>query len=95
MITAPDADTVDEWWRAVSAPAKKDLGYKRLAPDFYTYSKGYPFDAAPEFTSRLIFTLLNDRDGRGQTLIPDQKRTDHRSGQRYVYPSKYTPEMWD
>ncbi|XDG10353.1 hypothetical protein ABKA04_009968 [Annulohypoxylon sp. FPYF3050] len=94
LLAAPDADTIDEWWRAVSAPSKKDLGYERLSPDFYTYVKGYPYDAAPEFTSRIVFTLLHDRDSRILSLFPHQDRTDVRSGQTFFVRSKSKPDLF-
>ncbi|OTB07023.1 hypothetical protein M426DRAFT_318384 [Hypoxylon sp. CI-4A] len=94
MITAPNADTIDEWWRAVSTPHKKDQGYQRLTPDFYTYSKGHPWDGAPEFSSRIFFTLLSDRDARIQSLFPHQERADLRSGQTFFIRSKSKPDVF-
>ncbi|KAI1087887.1 hypothetical protein F5B19DRAFT_496908 [Rostrohypoxylon terebratum] len=90
ILAAPDADTIDEWWRVIS---KKDIGYKRLSPDFYTYSQGYPYDAAPEFTSRIMFTLLNDRDCRILSLFPHQERTDVRINSFFIR-SKSKPSLF-
>ncbi|KAI0399399.1 hypothetical protein F4802DRAFT_589744 [Xylaria palmicola] len=98
LLAAPDAETIDEWWRAVSAPSKKSLGYQRLAPDFYSYTdfnNGHPSLATPEFiNNKIILTLLNDRDGRILSLFPDQNRTDIRSGQTYFVRSKSNPDVF-
>ena len=78
LLTAPDADTVDEWWRAVSA---KSSTWERISPDCYTYVDGWPYNIAPEFDQRIIYSALSDRDTGNMTLFSHQERTNHLSGQ--------------
>jgi hypothetical protein len=81
-LAAPDSDTIDEWWRVVSE--KAGVQWNRLAPDYYSFNNGLVWDSAPEFNDRLMYTLLNDRDGRFMGAFSQQPRTDHISGQTYV-----------
>ncbi|KAI9158188.1 hypothetical protein HJFPF1_06179 [Paramyrothecium foliicola] len=77
LLTAPDPDTVDEWWRKVSE-TKED--FHRLSPDFYSYTDGYPYQVAPEFEHRLIFSVVNNRDASQPSPIAHHQRTDLVSG---------------
>lgn len=62
-MAAPDADTMDEWWRKASELHPE---YKRHAPDYFTYNTlaVLPYQAVPKMSDIMMFTLLNDRDGR-------------------------------
>ncbi|KAF9509210.1 hypothetical protein BS47DRAFT_173985 [Hydnum rufescens UP504] len=50
---------------------------------------------ASQFLGRVIFTLLNDRDGRQFDIIPPHHYTDHISGRAYFIRSTLRPnEYW-
>lgn len=83
MLVAPSADVIDEWWRIVSA--NPNLDYKRLAPDFYTYTKGWPYNSAPDLADRVAYWQLSERDTPGIAYaIEQQPRSDVVSGGRYA-----------
>ncbi|KAF4345055.1 hypothetical protein FBEOM_929 [Fusarium beomiforme] len=92
LIAAPDADTIDEWWREASAKFDQ---IKRLAPDFYTFNSGVNgWGMAPSFDKKVMYTLLNDRDGRVMSTISQPPRTDVVSGEAYYIRSKSNPELY-
>ncbi|SCV49576.1 uncharacterized protein FFFS_09112 [Fusarium fujikuroi] len=63
LLTAPNAETIDEWWREASTKDPEHV--KRLGPDFYSWGSGaQAWDLAPSFLNKIIYTLLNDVDGR-------------------------------
>ncbi|RBQ68747.1 hypothetical protein FVER14953_08682 [Fusarium verticillioides] len=63
LLTAPDAETIDEWWREASTKDPEHV--KRLGPGLYSWGSGaQAWDLAPSFLNKIIYTLLNDRDGR-------------------------------
>lgn len=88
LITAPTMEVVDEWWRVVSAKYKAP---KRIQPDFYLHSSGefnlstsiQAGQVASDFLNKMIFTLLEDRDGRIQsTFFNYYPLSDHISGNK-------------
>ncbi|KAF5695080.1 hypothetical protein FDENT_639 [Fusarium denticulatum] len=93
LLTAPDAETIDEWWREAST---KDLEHvKRLGPDFYSWDSGaQAWDLAPSFLNRIIYTLLNDRDGRIISNFAQPPRVSVLSGDSYYIRSKSSPELY-
>jgi hypothetical protein len=78
VLTAPNVETIDEWWRAVSSTT--GYGFQRLSTDFYTYKDSNWYNAKPEFDTRLLWTLLNDSGGRTQPLFTNISRSDPVSG---------------
>jgi hypothetical protein len=82
LLAAPNAETIDEWWREVSS---KHDQVKRLAPDYYSFGAGpAAYDLAPSFVNKIMFTLLNDRDARIMSTFGQPERTDVVSGEAYV-----------
>ena len=61
---------------------------KRITPQFYTHNPGTANIAtsitntqvAAQFLGQVFFTLLNDRDGRILSIIPNQVVTDNING---------------
>ncbi|PTB61754.1 hypothetical protein BBK36DRAFT_1131009 [Trichoderma citrinoviride] len=92
IVAAPDPETIDEWWRVVSE--KAGVQWNRLAPDYYSFNHGLVWDSAPEFNDRLMYSLLNDRDGRFMGAFTQQPRTDHISGQTFFIRSKSSPYIY-
>ncbi|KAF9774145.1 hypothetical protein IL306_007895 [Fusarium sp. DS 682] len=92
LIAAPDADTIDEWWREASA---KFDHVKRLAPDFYSFDAGANgWGLAPSFDKKVMYTLLNDRDARIMSTFAQAPRTDVVSNEAYYIRSKSSPELY-
>jgi len=93
LITATSLEVLDGWWRAIST---KNIGFARVTPEFYTFSAANTLppttvenaNYAPQFLNLLIFTLLNDRDGRIFSLFPPQQFSDHVSGGTFYIRSK-------
>ena len=80
LITAPNPEAVDEWWREASE--KSDV--RRLSPDFYTYTNGTPPTFAPTASAKIMFTLMYDRDSRVTSIFDQPDRTDVVGGNAYV-----------
>ncbi|RBR09587.1 uncharacterized protein FIESC28_09806 [Fusarium coffeatum] len=72
LITAPNPEAVDEWWREASE--KSDV--RRLGTDFYTYTNGTPPTFAPTTSAKIMFTLIYDRDARPTSIFDQPDRTD-------------------
>lgn len=81
-------EVLDEWWRVVSEKYKTP---KRIGPDFYVHNSSEfnlaitieTGQVASQFLSKLIFTLLSDRDGRIlSTFYNHYPLPDHISGNR-------------
>ncbi|RGP77586.1 hypothetical protein FLONG3_4277 [Fusarium longipes] len=92
VLTAPSPEVVDEWWREAS----QKFDVKRLSPDFYIFDidKGKPHTYAPEATRKIIFTLLNDIEGRVVPTFNQPVRTDVVSGNSYYIRSKTDHELY-
>ncbi|KAI0379593.1 hypothetical protein F5Y04DRAFT_126132 [Hypomontagnella monticulosa] len=90
IVVAPNADTMDEWWRKVS---ETQLDYKRHSPDFFTYAKVKPHLVVPDMKN-MMFTLLHDRDSRVFSTFSQQHRTDHISGKTYYIRAKGNPKVY-
>jgi len=76
---------------------------KRVSPQFYTHDYGVAGIAetitdarvARSFLGKVFFTLLNDKDSRILSIIPEQNITDHISGNLFYIRSKSDPrEFW-
>lgn len=84
----------DEWWRAVStcpnARIRGSIG--RISPQFYTHDPTLAnvvttltdAQGAPQFLSKVFFTLLNDRDARVMSIAAPEHSRDLISGQTSV-----------
>ncbi|KAI1040282.1 hypothetical protein LB505_003586 [Fusarium chuoi] len=93
LLTAPDAETIDEWWREASTKYPEHV--KRLGPDFYSWgSDTQAWDLAPSFLNKIIYTLLNDRDGRIISNFAQPPRVSVLSGDSYYIRSKSSPELY-
>ncbi|KAF4977609.1 hypothetical protein FZEAL_5893 [Fusarium zealandicum] len=93
LLAAPNSETIDEWWRVVSE--KDECNFKRLAPDFYSWDKKKEvYDAAPEFMNRIMFSLLQERDGKIICTISQPERANVVSGGSYYIRSKSNPEYY-
>ncbi|KAH7174943.1 uncharacterized protein B0J16DRAFT_375687 [Fusarium flagelliforme] len=94
ILAAPDAETIDEWWREASA--NKDNDVKRLSPDFYSWNNTgkNAWDLAPEFKDRIIYSLLSDTGHRNIPTFHQPKRADVTSGQSFYIRSKSNPELY-
>ncbi|KAI6760427.1 hypothetical protein HG530_009287 [Fusarium avenaceum] len=93
LLAAPNAETIDEWWREASS--KNVDKVHRLAPDYYSWgSDVQAYDLGPSFVNKIMYTLLNDRDGRIMSTFNQPERTDVVSGQSYYVRSKSNPELY-
>jgi len=99
LITATNLETLDAWWRVVSG---KNIGFARVTPQFYTFSAANTLppttvenaNYAPQFMNLMIFTLLNDRDGRVFSLFTNQPVSDHVSGGTFYIRSQSDPALF-
>lgn len=88
LLAAPNAETIDEWWREASSKDAEKI--HRLAPDYYSWGSGaQAYDLGPSFVNKIMYTLLNDRDARIMSTFNQPERTDVVSGQSYAFPSYY------
>ncbi|KAF8638027.1 hypothetical protein AX16_010659 [Volvariella volvacea WC 439] len=105
LITFATRETADEWWIAVSNSSNAAYvnSIRRVTPQFYTHNPALANIAlsitdasvAKQFLDRVFFTLINDRDGRIQSVIPVQDYADHISGNWFSIRSKAKPsEYW-
>ncbi|KAF5989052.1 hypothetical protein FCOIX_88 [Fusarium coicis] len=93
LLTAPDAETIDEWWLEASTQDPEHV--KCLSPDFYSWGSGaQAWDLAPSFLNKIIYTLLNDRDGRIISNFAQPQRVSVLSGDSYYIRSKSNPELY-
>ncbi|RBR21284.1 hypothetical protein FVER53590_08682 [Fusarium verticillioides] len=93
LLTAPDAETIDEWWREASTKDPEHV--KRLGPDFYSWGSGaQAWDLAPSFLNKIIYTLLNDRDGRIVSNFAQPPRVSVLSDDSYYIRSKSSPDLY-
>ncbi|XEV07427.1 hypothetical protein FSHL1_012714 [Fusarium sambucinum] len=94
ILAAPDAGTVDEWWREASSNADNKL--VRLGPDFFTWSSGANvWDLAPEMADRTLISAINDRDTTaGSETFHQPERADVVSGNSFYIRSKSNPELY-
>ncbi|KAK5991487.1 hypothetical protein PT974_09770 [Cladobotryum mycophilum] len=91
IVSVPDADAIDEWWRSVSG--MKELGLKRLGPDFYSYGGADIGVLALTLRDRLVLTKAVSLDA-SQSIYVHQVRTDHVSGGCFYIRSKSSPELY-
>jgi hypothetical protein len=91
LIVFASREVADEWWRAVTTANggsnKFVQSLTRINPEFYTHDSGIANISTTltdplgsQFRDKVIFTLLNDRDGRIFNVAPPQYITDHVSG---------------
>lgn len=90
MIVFTSSAVADEWWRAVSAATTTPFptSVQRVTPQFYTHNAATAnistsittTGVATQFLGQVFFTLLNDRDGRILSIIPEQDVTDTVNG---------------
>ncbi|KAJ4113892.1 hypothetical protein NW768_011422 [Fusarium equiseti] len=90
LITAPNPEAVDEWWREAS----EKFEVKRLSPDFYTYTNGTVWTFAPDASLKIFFTLMYDRDSRIALTFHQPERTDVVSGNAYYVRSKTSKDLY-
>lgn len=97
VITFATRDVADSWYRAVTDSVangySKFAAVKRVTPQFYTHDPGAgniqdtitDKRVAADFLKRVFFTLMDDRGGRKQSIIPIlSNNTEHVSGDRSV-----------
>jgi len=104
VITFPSSTVADEWWTAVSTATTTEFptSVKRVTPQFYTHNTSLvnistsltTTNVATQFLGLVFFTLLNDRDGRVQSIIPRQDVTDLTSGNTFFIRSKVDPSLY-
>ncbi|KAF4467145.1 hypothetical protein FALBO_5985 [Fusarium albosuccineum] len=74
---------------------KDECNFKRLSPDFYSWNRNKEaYNAAPDFASKVIYTLLNDRHARILSTFNQPPRIDVVSGESYYIRSKSNPEFY-
>ncbi|KAF2757482.1 hypothetical protein EJ05DRAFT_529186 [Pseudovirgaria hyperparasitica] len=81
VVSAADADTIDEWWRAHQK--HKGLRMERMSPDFYTIFLTLIVDAAGGTAVR-----------NGAGMLDQASRTDHISGGTFYVRSKSEPSLY-
>ncbi|KDQ09333.1 hypothetical protein BOTBODRAFT_117246 [Botryobasidium botryosum FD-172 SS1] len=104
LIVFASRSVADEWWRAVSESGTRFSNIiRRISPQFYTHDYDVACIAdtikdvrvAGSFLGKVFFTLLNDKDSRILSVIPEQNITDHISGNLFHIRSKSDPrEFW-
>ncbi|KDQ16516.1 hypothetical protein BOTBODRAFT_144598 [Botryobasidium botryosum FD-172 SS1] len=104
LIVFASRSVADEWWRAVNGSGTAyATSVNRVTPQFYTHNPGTAIIAntvndpkvASAFLNKVFFTLLNDRDGRILSIIPEQEYTDPASGNLFYIRSKVDPrDFW-
>ncbi|KAF4952246.1 hypothetical protein FGADI_6866 [Fusarium gaditjirri] len=93
LLAAPDAETIDEWRREASTKDPEHV--KRLSPGFYSWDTDtQAWDLAPSFINKIIYTLLNDRDGRIISNFNQPARVSAISGNSYYIRSKSSPDIY-
>ncbi|CAF3497139.1 hypothetical protein SNK03_000023 [Fusarium graminearum] len=96
ILAAPDAGTIDEWWREASSNANNSL--VRLAPDFYTWSGGANvWDLAPKIADKIIISLVSNQDSLDTSNLDtfhQPERADVVSGNSFYIRSKSNPELY-
>ncbi|KAJ4264540.1 hypothetical protein NW762_005742 [Fusarium torreyae] len=94
LLAAPNAETIDEWWREASS--KDSANVKRLAPDYYSWGSGAQAWnlVDPAWNNKIMYTLLNDRDARVMSTFNQPDRVDVISGEAYYIRSKSNPELY-
>ncbi|KAL0064185.1 hypothetical protein AAF712_008907 [Marasmius tenuissimus] len=79
LIVFASRAVADEWWRAVSTSPDTAYSSKitRVTPQFYTHAEGGNIidsismdNVAKDFVDLVVFTLLDDRNGRTFSMIP-------------------------
>jgi len=105
VIVFASSAVADEWWNAVSSATSTPFpaSVKRITPQFYTHNPATAnistsitnSQVAAQFLGQVFFTLLNDRDGRILSIIPEQYVTSNINGNTYFIRSKVEPkEYW-
>ncbi|KAG1788945.1 uncharacterized protein HD556DRAFT_835462 [Suillus plorans] len=105
-ITFASREVADEWWRAVSTSTVTSFvtSVQRVNAQFYTHNVNVANAAnsltttgvATEFLGKVFFTLENNWDGRGLSIIPPLEHfADHISGNSFFIRSKVAPyDYW-
>jgi len=104
VITFASYEVSNEWWSAVTnaTGTSYPASVKRVNPQFYTHDTSKANIAysitdskvASQFLGLVFFTLLNDRDGRIQSIIPVFDFTDPISGNTFFIRSKVDPSLY-
>jgi len=112
LIVFPSQTVADEWWRAVQASVasgyNRFAGVQRITNQYYTHlpnvnngNISQTIDdpqGTPSFLGQVIFTLLNDRDGRIWNVIPVLNYTVPSSNSNFFIRSVLQPNLfwyWD
>ncbi|KAJ4128981.1 hypothetical protein NW768_007507 [Fusarium equiseti] len=96
LLTAPNAGTIDEWWREASS--KADNNVVRLGPDFYTWSGGAQvWDLAPGMADKIMIAPVSNQDTYDYgnfEIFHQPERADIVSGKSFYIRSKSNPELY-
>lgn len=80
VLMTADPDVTDEWWRSTE---DQNLGWKRIAPDFYTLNKSYPNNPS-SINDRLLHLYIDSQKNplNDWSIAPrNPPRTNHISGE--------------
>ncbi|KAK8118189.1 uncharacterized protein PG998_006470 [Apiospora kogelbergensis] len=91
IVTAPDADTMDEWWRILS---EKNKTWKRHAPDFYSFTSHVPRDLGTGLENQIMVSTFSQYTDRMMGWTPEQTRANHVSGGCFYIRSKSDPRFF-
>ncbi|KAG8673896.1 hypothetical protein FPOAC2_07373 [Fusarium poae] len=93
ILAAPDAETIDEWWREASSNADNNLA--RLAPDFYTWSSGANvWDLGPKLADKIMISSVSNQDSSNPETFHQPERADVVSGNSFYIRSKSNPKLY-
>ncbi|KAH8091685.1 hypothetical protein BXZ70DRAFT_476266 [Cristinia sonorae] len=107
LITFESRTVADEWWRAVTDSVEggyqRFKGVSRLSAQWYTHDPndgGNIMDTvnddrcAAKFKTKVMFTLLYDRDGRIFSAAEGSDYTDYKSGDLFFIRSVMQPNLF-
>ncbi|KAF8073418.1 hypothetical protein FPV67DRAFT_745175 [Lyophyllum atratum] len=106
VITFATRDVADTWYRAVtdsvSGGYQKFATVQRVTSQFYTHNPGLGNisdtitdpKVAQSLRGQIFFTLLNDKNGRIQSIIPVLNYVDRGSGGRFYIRSVSQPDTY-
>ncbi|KAH8091680.1 hypothetical protein BXZ70DRAFT_909736 [Cristinia sonorae] len=107
LITFESRTVADEWWRAVTDSVEggyqRFKGVSRVSAQWYTHDPndgGNIMDTvnddrcAAKFKTKVMFTLINDRDGRIFSTAEGSDYADYRSGGLFFIRSVVQPNLF-
>ncbi|KAG5644892.1 hypothetical protein DXG03_007444 [Asterophora parasitica] len=106
LITFATRDVADTWYRLVTDSVAdgyvRYAAVQRVTPQFYTHNPGVGNIAltitdqkvALDLRGKVFFTLINDRDGRIQSIVPVLNYAEHSNGASFYIRSIPQPDTY-